>query len=135
VPRHLILISPMATMDYDLPSHREYAGARPLSTADLQWASRKLFRKKAEMADPRIDLLDRDDLDALPPTTVILAEHDPLRSEGQALAAALRTRGIWVDEQIYDGVTHGFVGLSRVVNKAIFAEGQMARNLRAAFRA
>jgi acetyl esterase/lipase len=133
-PRHLVLITPMATMDFDLPSHRENLGTRPLSTADLQWASRKLFRRKAEMADPRIDLIERTDLGALPPTTVILAEHDPLRSEGQALAALLRRSGVWVDEQVYEGVTHGFVGLSRVVNKAVFAEGRMARNLTAAFR-
>jgi acetyl esterase/lipase len=133
-PRHLVLITPMATMDFDLPSHRENLGTRPLSTADLKWASRKLFRRKAEMADPRIDLIERTDLGALPPTTVVLAEHDPLRSEGQALAAHRRRSGVWVDEQVYEGVTHGFVGLSRVVNKAVFAEGRMARNLTAAFR-
>jgi acetyl esterase/lipase len=124
----------MATMDFDLPSHRENFETRPFSTADLQWASRKMFRRKADLADPRIDLIDRTDLDGLPPTTLILAEYDPLRSEGEALAALLRRSGVAVDETVYEGVTHGFVGLSRIVNKAIFAEGQMARNLLAAFR-
>lgn len=134
VPRHAVLITPMATMDFDLPSHRENPETRPFSTADLQWASRKLFRRKTDMADPRIDLIERTDLDGLPTTTLILAEHDPLRSEGQALGARLRRSGVRVDETVYEGVTHGFVGLSRVVNKAIFAEGQMARNLRGALR-
>ncbi len=45
----------------------------------------------------------------------------------------MRRSGVWVDETVYDGVTHGFFGLYRVVNKALFAQGQLSRNLIAAF--
>ncbi len=55
---------------------------------------------------------------------MILAEADPLRSEGEALADAMRRAGVWVDDTVYDGVTHGFFGLYRVVNKALFAQGR-----------
>ncbi len=71
----------------------------------------------------------RIDLGGLAPTTVILAAADPLRSEGEALADALRRAGVWVDMTLYEGVTHGFFGLYQIVNKAMFAQAQLARNL------
>ena len=133
LPRHLGLITPMAAMIYDLPSHRANTETFPWSTASFEWAARKLFRKKDDAHDARMTIAGRLDLDGLPPATVILAESDPLRSEGEALADAMRRSGVWVDETVYDGVTHGFFGLYRVVNKALFAQGQLSRNLAAAF--
>ena len=55
--------------------------------------------------------------------------------EGEALSDQLRRSGVWVDTTTYDGVTHGFFGLYQIVNKAMFAQGQLARNLNAAFGA
>jgi len=132
-PLHLGLVTPMAAMLHDLPSHLEHAATFPFSTATLQWAGRKLFRRKDDAHDARMNIAGRGDLGGLPPTTVILAHADPLRSEGEALADALRRSGVWVDMTIYEGVTHGFFGLYRVVNKALFAQSQLARNLVAAF--
>lgn len=132
-PVHLGLVTPMAAMVFDLPSHLEATETGPLTTQALQWAARKLFRRKEDMHDARMNIAGRADLAGLPPTTIILAGSDPLRSEGQALADALRRSGVWVDETVYEGVTHGFFGLHQVVNKAMFAQGQMARNLSAAF--
>jgi acetyl esterase len=133
VPLHVGLVSPMAAMLFELPSHRDAASGTYVDTPALQWASRKLFRDKEQMRDARMNLAGRVDLDALPPTTVILARHDPLRSEGEALADALRRSGVWVDATVYEGVTHGFFPLYRMVNKALFAQAQLGNNLMAAF--
>lgn len=135
LPVHLGLVTPMAAMLFDLPSHLENASTFPYSTATLEWAARKLFRKKDEAHDARMNIAGRTDLAGLPPATIILAEADPLRSEGEALADAMRRSGVWVDTTTYDGVTHGFFGLYRIVNKAMFAQGQLGRNLAAAFGA
>lgn len=132
-PIHLGLVTPMAAMLFDLPSHLENADIQPFNTAVLQWAARKLFRRKDDLHDARMNVAGRADLGGLPPATLILAEADPLRSEGEALADALRRSGVWVDATVYEGVTHGFFGLYRVVNKAMFAQGQLSRNLVAAF--
>lgn len=133
VPLHCGLVSPMAAMLFDLPSHREAASGTYVDTPALQWASRKLFRDKEQMRDARMNLAGRSDLAGLPPVTVILARHDPLRSEGEALADALRRSGVWVDATVYEGVTHGFFSLHRMVNKALFAQAQLGVNLSAAF--
>ena len=135
LPIHLGLVTPMAAMLFDLPSHLENAVTFPYSTATLEWAARKLFRKKDEAHDARMNIAGRTDLAGLPPATIILAHADPLRSEGEALADAMRRSGVWVDMTTYEGVTHGFFGLYRIVNKAMFAQGQLGRNLAAAFGA
>ncbi|MDB5506866.1 MAG: hypothetical protein JWR75_1504 [Devosia sp.] len=69
----------------------------------------------------------------LPATTLILAELDPSITLGETLAATLRRDGVSVDLTIYDGVTEDFFGLGAVVNKAVFAQAQVAANLASAF--
>lgn len=132
-PIHLGLVTPMATLTFDLPSHLALDETGPFTTETFKWAARKLLRSKDDAHDPRLELIERGDLGGLPPATIIVAEADPLRSEGEALADQLRRSGVWVDSTTYEGVTHGFFGLYRVVNKAMFAQGQLARNLVAAF--
>ena len=135
LPRHIGLVTPMAAMRTDLPSHLEIAGGTPFNSATLGWATRRLFAEEAAARDPRMNPAGRADLAGLPPVTLILASADPLRSEGEALGKALQGAGVWVDQTLYEGVTHGFFGLHRVVNKALFAQAQLARNLKAAFSA
>jgi acetyl esterase/lipase len=135
LPLHLGLVTPMATLNFDLPSHLELDDTGPFRTETFKWAARKLLRNKDDAHDPRLELIERADLGGLPPATIILAEADPLRSEGEALSDQLRRSGVWVDTTTYDGVTHGFFGLYQIVNKAMFAQGQLARNLNAAFGA
>jgi acetyl esterase/lipase len=134
-PMHQVLISPLAGKDSTLPSYSEATRARPLNPAMLRWFKRQAFQTKADAADKRINLVARKDLAGLPPATIILAEIDPLRSEGEALAQALYQAGVWVDATTYHGVTHEFFGLGQIVNKAIFAQSQVANNLIEAFTA
>jgi len=133
LPIHLGLVTPMATLTFDLPSHLEMDETGPFKTETFKWAARKLLRNKDDAHDPRLELIERADMTGLPPATIILAEADPLRSEGEALADLLRRSGVWVDTTTYEGVTHGFFALYQIVNKAMFAQGQLARNLNAAF--
>ena len=92
-PRHIGLVTPMAAMLFDLPSHLEVATSFPVNAETLKWSARKLFRSKDDMRDPRMNLAGRSDLNGLPPVSIVLAEVDPLRSEGEALYDALRLSG------------------------------------------
>jgi acetyl esterase len=132
-PVHLVLIHPIAGNDMSRPSYVQNMRAQPLSTFLMQWFMRQAFANADETADPRINLADRGDLSVLPETTVILAEIDPLLSEGEALAAALKDAGTKVEVTTYEGVTHEFFGLAQFVNKAMFAHSQVAENLSLAF--
>jgi acetyl esterase len=132
-PRHLVLLQPLARGAAFGDSYEENSKVLPLGPSVIRWSQRHSFAGAADLEDPRINLVDRADLAGLPPTTIILAEIDPLRSEGEDLAHALNLAGNWVDVTTYDGVTHGFFGLGEIVNKAMFAQSQVVINLLAAF--
>jgi acetyl esterase/lipase len=53
------------------------------------------------------------DLKGLPPTTIINAEIDPLRSDGDMLTDKMKADGDDVTHKNYSGVTHEFFGMTR----------------------
>lgn len=132
-PLAQILVYPVAGNDTSTPSYLENAMAKPLSKPAMEWFIQHTFNSPQEAADPRINLVARTDLAGVAPATIILAQIDPLRSEGQAYADALKNAGVPVTVKLYDGVTHEFFGMGAVVDKARQAEEFAASRLREAF--
>ena len=131
-PAHMALVYPVAGNDMNTPSYRQNADAKPLNKAMMEWFVKQTFTSVSETADPRINLVAAE-LKNLPSATIVLAEIDPLRSEGEALAKKLKEAGSEVDYKIYDGVTHEFFGMGAVVGDAKSAEKMMAGGLKKAF--
>lgn len=73
------------------------------------------------------------DLAGLPPTTVITAQIDPLRSEGEAFAKKLASAGVKVNYRNFNGVTHEFFGMGAVLSEAREALNLAANDLTSAF--
>ena len=134
-PVHQVLIHPIAGTDLTTPSYGETLRARPIGLAAMRWRLRQLLPQGVPEEVPLLQLADRSDLAGLPPTTIVLARIDPLRSEGEALAAALEQAGVPVAGWTYDGVTQGFFGLGLIVTKALFAQADVGGALLAAFAA
>jgi len=105
----------------------------PLNRAAITWYVEHFTNGPADLKDPRLNVLGAADLHGLPPTTIVSAEIDPLRSEGEALAQKLRTAGVAVEQRTYPGVTHEFFGMGAVVGKAKQAEDFAAMRLKASF--
>ena len=117
-PSAILAVYPVAqTGDMNTPSYVDAATAKPLNKAMIGWFVDKLLAKPEDKTDPRLDLVHAD-LRNLPPTFIINAEIDPLRSDGELLAAALTRAGVKVDRTVYRGVTHEFFGTAAVVAKA-----------------
>jgi acetyl esterase/lipase len=135
VPLHQLLVYPIAGDDMDTPSYQEHADAKPLGKADMEWFVSHVFASMDEAADPRVDLYARDDLEDLPPTTIINAEIDLLRSDGEMLAEALEADGVEVTQQTFAGVTHEFFGMAKVVPEAKQAMDLAISDLNDAFAA
>ena len=132
-PVHQLLIHPMAGTDLGTPSYGETLQTQPVGPAAMRWRLRQSFPDGLPEAEPLLGLAARPDLAGLAPATIILAGMDPLRSEGEALAAALEAAGVEVTCSLYDGVVQGFFGLGQVVTKALFAQGEAGDALARAF--
>lgn len=133
-PLAQVLVYPVAGDDMTTPSYVENANAKPLNKGAMEWFVRYAFKNADDVHDPRIALDKRTDLSGLPPATVILAHIDPLRSEGEMYADALKSAGVPVVLQRYDGVTHEFFGMAAVVPKAKEAQQYAGNALRQALQ-
>ena len=85
------------------------------------------------MMDPRFNLVGAN-LRGLPPVTIVNAQIDPLASDGETLAAALRRAGVPVERQVYDGAVHEFFSMADVVRDAYDAQQWSFGRLRTALR-
>lgn len=131
-PVHILAVYPIANSDKMLPSRKDSANAKPLNTAMLKWFGYFYAKDAADQMDPRINLV-KADLRDLPPTTIINAQIDPLRSDGETLASAMRAAGDRVDQRTFAGVTHEFFGMGKVVRGAYDAENYAIAKLKSAF--
>ncbi len=133
MPVHQVLVYPVADTKMDTPSYKENATAKPLNAAMMKWFADQTFAKKEDAADPKVALLQAKTLKGLPPVTIVTAQIDPLRSEGEALAEKFKADGVPVAYRNYDGVTHEFFGMGAVVDKAKEAVGFVAGELKTSF--
>jgi len=134
MPIYEVLVYPVAGSDMNTESYLANANAKPLNKAMMGWFTGKYFNTPADGNDPRIGLVHAN-LMNLPPTTIINAEIDPLRSEGELLANQLRAAGVTVEQKTYLGVTHEFFGMGAAVAKAKDAMTLATTNLKRAFSA
>ncbi len=147
VPDHLLLITPLVGSSTGGVSMSENGRSRPLTRRTVRWEQGEYAPDRAERRDPRLDLLGRDDWAGLPAATVVLAEIDPLRAQGQAVADRLASAGpllpgapgegtagaVQTEARLFQGTAHGFFGLGATVPEAAAAEDYAATRLKAAF--
>ena len=131
-PVHQVLVYPVAGNDMNTASYIENTTAKPLSKAMMQWFVDNVFESADQTSDPRLNVVEAD-LIGLPDATVILAEIDPLRSEGELLAERLQQAGSDVRHKTFNGSTHEFFGMGLVVPDAAAAQTFAAHELKRAF--
>lgn len=133
VPLHQLLVYPVAGTDLTTPSYQRYGDAKPLNKAMMEWFVGHYTNSKADLDDPRLDVIGKARLEGLPPTTLVLAEIDPLCSDGEKLAEALKAADVQVSQRVYEGATHEFFGMAPVVGEAKLAQLMAVERLRTAF--
>ena len=132
LPAHVLSVYPIADGDTESLSYTRFAEAKPLSRAGMQWFFRYTLATPSDAAQPWISLV-RANLRGLPPTTIVNAEVDPLESDGEELATALRAAGVSVERRMWTGVTHEFFGMDALLEQAAEAQNWSANRLRSAF--
>ncbi|MCA8833278.1 alpha/beta hydrolase [Hymenobacter pini] len=129
MPKHEVLVYPIAGYDMNTPSYQKNAQAKPLNKPMMAWFFDKYLRNAADGKNPMISLVNAN-LKGLPPTTVITASLDPLMSDGQMLADKLKAAGVATKYQNFDGVTHEFFGMAPLVPQATEAQDLAAGELK-----
>lgn len=136
LPIHQLLIYPVTTTaTANRPKFASYAEntmTMPLNTPTLDWFYNYYLRRPGDSANPYASPMNAN-VQGLPPATVITAEFDPLRDEGEAYAKKLQDAGIKMTLTRYTGVTHEFFSMAGVVDKAKQAVAEAAAGLRSAF--
>ena len=131
-PTSVVAVYPIAGTDTNTASYMENANAKPLNRAAMSWFFKNYLNGPQDYQDPRVNLVAAD-LKGLPAVTIINAQIDPLRTDGEMLADKIRAAGGNVQQKTYDGVTHEFFGMATVVDKAKDAEQMAADALKKAF--
>lgn len=131
-PLHALLVYPVTQPSMDTASYQEWANAKPLDKSAMGYFIEKYTRSPEDAKDPRLNLVAAN-LKNFPPTTIVLAQIDPLSSDGELLAERLEAAGVKVAVKVYAGVTHEFFGMGAVVADAKDAQEYAASRLEDAF--
>jgi acetyl esterase len=99
----------------------------------MRWFWQQYLEKPEHGADPSASPLRAATLAGVAPATVITAEFDPLRDEGEAYARRLERDGVPVTLTRYDGMFHGFFGMGAAIARARDAVAQATAALAQAF--
>jgi acetyl esterase len=131
---HQLLVYPVADTAMNTASYAAFATGFGLDAAVMAWFI-DLYAGAADRADPRLAPLRAPDLSGLAAATIITAECDVLRDEGEAYAARLRAAGVDVALRRFDGVVHAFFVLPEIFDAARTAREWAVARLRDAFAA
>lgn len=116
--RFQLLIYPIIDLRGSFPSIEENGEGLFLTAAGMRWFTAHYLSGGGNPEDPMASPLYADSLGDQPPTMVVTAEFDPLRDEGEAYAELLRSAGVDVTMRRYDGMLHGFFGMTAVSDRA-----------------
>lgn len=118
---HQLLLYPVADADFANGSYTENGQGYFLSSDMMRWFW-KHYVGEAALASgdvpPLAALCRAENLSGLPGATVVTAEFDPLRDEGEAYARRLADAGVAVETTRVPGAIHGFASMLGIADIA-----------------
>jgi len=128
-----MLVYPVCDCRFDTESYVSNGEGYLLEAEQMRWFFDCYTGGAADPAQVTISPLRAPDLRGVAPAVMLTAEYDPLRDEGEAYAGRLRDAGVAVEHRRYDGLIHGFFGLSGAFDASRDAIAFVATALRRAF--
>lgn len=127
---HQLLLYPVADADFSNGSYTQHGQGYFLSKDMMAWFWRHYVGAEALVSGnipPLAALCRTDNLENLPPATIVTAEFDPLRDEGEMYARRLADAGVAVEQTRITGVIHGFasmLGVADIAEKTVRDAGR-----------
>jgi len=111
---HQLLFYPVTDTSMSGESYERFRNGPWLTTPAMRWFFDAYVPNTADRTNPLVSplLAPDDSLRGLPPATVITAENDVLRDEGEAYARGLTKAGVPVKSVRYNGTIHDVVLLN-----------------------
>lgn len=106
---HQLLVYPVIDAACDAPSQRENGHGYLLTHAVMRFFWQQYLPDPADGKLPTASPCCAPDLSGLPPATVVTAEYDPLRDEGERYARSLEAHGVPAEIRRVPGQIHGFL--------------------------
>jgi acetyl esterase len=131
--RHQLLVYPNTDQSSDTASLRASEDPLLFNRWSVDWYRQFYLAEEKDGLDPLASPLLAPNLSALPEATVITAEYDPLRDEGEQYADRLREAGTPVEARRYEGMAHGFFLMGGALDAAMDAVDYAAGRLAGAF--
>jgi acetyl esterase len=135
---HQVLIYPVTDLGVnateDSGSYGEYAEGHFLTARDLEYFY-SLYAAGTDRSDERLSPARQQDLSDLPSATVITAECDPLRDQGEKYGRAMMEAGTQVTTVRFQGQVHPFLYMGGIIEDAHAARRFIGAQLKAAFAA
>jgi acetyl esterase len=130
MPAMQLLIYPVTDAAATLPSRKLFAEGFLLTKEDSDLFEVHYLPPGSDAHDPRVSILEIEDLSGLPPAYVATAGFDPLRDEGEAYALRMRAAGVQVALRRHPGLIHGFANDTAISRTARGAMLEAAGALR-----
>ncbi|NND76121.1 MAG: alpha/beta hydrolase fold domain-containing protein [Ilumatobacter sp.] len=127
-----LLVAPVTDGAMATASFRDNADGYVLTAALMEWFWGH-YADPADRTDPRASPLRAERFDGLPPATIVTAEFDPLRDEGDAYAEALSAAGVPVRHIRCRGQIHTSLTAVDLLLSSRAARAEMVDALRDCF--
>lgn len=99
----------------------------------LDWFNALYINDESDRLNPLGSPILASSLEGLPPALIIVAEYDPLRSDGERYAQRLRDAGVAVRLSYYQGMMHSFLTVNAPFEQAQKALEEATGALRVVF--
>lgn len=113
--KFMVLFYPVTDASMQSPTYEQYANGPWLTARAMNWFWNAYYPDpQARANDPYASAVTvgADWISLLPPTLVVLAEHDVLRAEGEEFADHLQQAGVPIRVMVVPGTIHDFMMLN-----------------------
>lgn len=125
-----VMIYPVTNASFDTVSYLENGNGYFLTRDMMMWFWNHYAPSPVARSHAYASPLRANDLSGVAPAFVLTAEYDPLRDEGEAYATRLREAGVPTQLRRYDGMFHGFFGMTSLFPQSKEAMSEVAEKLR-----
>ena len=126
-----VLVYPAVQYGWDTPSALANAEGFLLQRASMEYFWTHYVRSPSDAEHPYCSPLAAEDHAGLPPALIVSAEFDPLCDDGRNYANKLEAAGVPTKFSVYDGMIHGFLWMSGVLDQSKALVDEIGREVRA----